>query len=101
MKALFCESTSDIQLLLDRKEVIKMKRTVDCTPVLEAKDKGFSFSLMNSKSEEYIRVHEPRNPVAYPSYTVVINDDAYKDLVRDDKCGTRYNEFSKVNIIIE
>jgi len=103
MKALFCEATLDISLFLSRKEAKKVKRNEYGTPVLEAKTKGCVFNLMNTKIAEYVGIKEPPNidDPNYQVYWIRISDNAYADLVRDWRCGTRYGNTSKINIIID
>jgi hypothetical protein len=98
MRVLFCETTSDISLLLTRKQVVELRRTKECTPSFEAESKGLLFHLMGTQSKEYIKVREPRRD--YNHYWVLISDSAYEDLVRSDECGTRYGNSSKVKVCV-
>ena len=98
MRALFCETTSDISLLLSRLEAVRLRRTKECTPSLEAESKGLVFHLMGTQSKEYIRIREPQGD--YNHYWVTINDSAYDDLIRNGECGTRYGNSSKVKVFV-
>jgi len=98
MRVLFCETTSDISFLLSRKEVIELRRTEDCTPLFEAESKGLIFHLMGTQSEKYLGVKEPKGD--YNHYWVTISEQAYQDLVKNDECGTRYGNSSKVKVCI-
>ncbi len=101
MRALFCEVTSDISLFLSEKEIQELRRIDGSCRVLSASNHGLEFSLMNCDKPYYIRVHEPREIKGFPSYTIVINDSAYNDLVRNGRCGTRYGDSSKIHVIRE
>jgi hypothetical protein len=98
MRVLFCEKTSDISYLLSRKEAIELKRTKHFTPSLEAESKGLIFHLMGTQSKKYMGVKEPRGD--YNHYWTTISDQACQDLLRDDECGTRYGNFSRVKVCI-
>ena len=100
MKSIFCEDTLDISIILSRKEVLNLKRNKYRTPVLEVEDKERIFHLMNTESKEYIGILEPRN-LSNPHYWIRINDNAYMDLIRNDICGTRYGNSSKINIFVK
>jgi hypothetical protein len=54
MKVRFCEKTNDISFVLSKKETVKVKRHEFFTPVLDAKNKGLIFHLMNCSSKHYI-----------------------------------------------
>lgn len=102
MKIKFCKKTEDISFRIFREEAINLKRKRDefFTPVLDAKDKGLTFHLMNCSSKHYIQFIKP----AFKSYNhryVKINDIAYRDLIAGGKCGTRYENGPKINIIVE
>ena len=98
MRVLFCETTADISLLLTREETISLKRTKEYAPVLEAETKGLVFHLIGTESKEYMIVREPRGD--YNHYWVSISDSAYEDLVRNNECGHRYGNSSKVKVCV-
>jgi len=98
MRAVFCETTSDISLLLTRKEVVGLRRTREFSPSLEAKTKGFVFHLIGTKSAGYMKVREPQGD--YNHYWVSISDSAYDVLIRMDECGDRYGSSSKVKVCV-
>lgn len=102
MRAMFCEDTQDITLILSRTEAERLKSTKEITPFLNAGDKGIEFSLMNSnpKNKCGIQIIEPRSP-SYPHYTIKISDIDYESLIRDGRCGTRYGNSSKLSIVID
>jgi len=102
MKALFCESTADISLVVSKHEAEKLKHTQEATLFLHAEHKGLAFSLMNSnpKDTSYIQIMEPKNKSAL-HYYIKMSDRAYADLMRDGQCGTRYGMSSKIHVTID
>lgn len=99
MKAIFCETTLDISLLLTPQEAAGSKRKKDCAPALEAESKGLIFHLIGTKSKEYLKVIEPSGD--YNHYWISISDLAYEDLIKSNRCGTIYGNSSKISISVE
>lgn len=101
MKALFCEETLDISIILSSDDVKGLKRDETITPILDMEYNGRNFLVMNSeKCKHYIDVIEPLNP-SYQHYAVKLSDKAYEDLIRHKKCGDRYGGASKISVIID
>lgn len=99
MRAIFCDVSSDITLLLTKKEIADFKRTEDCSNVFEAKTKGYLFSLIGTQSQEYIKVREPTK--GNENFWISISDSAYYDLVRNNECGTRFGNSYKIKICLD
>ncbi len=102
MKALYSED-GDINIILSRKESEALKGTVESTPLLGVESKnGRTFRIlypMSPPAKDYIEVRANLNP-DYPHFAVRLRDDAYADLLREGRCGTRYGEAKKVNVHI-
>jgi len=108
MKVLFCRETLDITYLVSAEEAASKRRTPEGTPVLTAEvgtgNDELVFHLMNTRSETYIGVREPRGD--WNHYWVTLSDAAWHQLERDGHCGTRYKSSSlygsssKVNVCI-
>jgi hypothetical protein len=99
MRAVFCETTLDIILLLSRKEIVDLRRTEECTPYLDVETKGVVFHLSGIQSKEYMKIREPEKNGN--DYWIKINDSAYDELVRNNRCGTRYGNSSKVTVCLD
>ena len=98
MRVLYCEKTSDITHMLSSREAADLRRTLECSLVLEAESKGFTFHLIGSRSKDYMQVREPRGD--YKHFWTAISDAAWNDLRRNHECGTRYGDSSKVKVCI-
>ncbi len=106
MKVLFCKETGDINYMLSRSEAKGLKREKGYTPILTAEFGDFTFHLSNSvivKESPHgsgIQLIEPRNKF-YLHYHTKITDKTYGELICNERCGTRYGNSSKLNIIID
>ena len=104
MRVIYCEQTQDINLILTQEEKTELKGDEYHTPIIHAENKGLKFNLMNTnsgfkESDPAIKVIPPKAKTL--PYYIKINDSAYEELDKLGKCGTRYNEFSKINILIQ
>jgi len=106
MRALYCEATCDINLILEEGELKELRRSQYATPVLSAESKRRTFCLMNPSSANkvpgQIDVKEPRqSDDSCQTYFIRIGDEALQTLMRDGRVGTRRAGGSKVNVILE
>jgi hypothetical protein len=100
IKVLFCETTGDINYMLSKSDVKELKREDAYTPILTAECREFVFHLTNSaRVKSGVKLTEPRNQ-QYLHYYARMSDSAYEELVSQGRCGTRYGNSSKLNIII-
>ena len=100
-RVIFCEKTSDIQLILSRQEAVETKRQQSATPFLNVRHDGNVFRLFNpEKTKEYIDVLSRQIEGGY-DYMVKVSDRALDDLLANRNCGTRYMAASKFNIHLE
>ena len=101
MKVIFCQETRDINYLLSKSEARELKRNGSFVPILTAECGEFTFHLANSpRVTSSIKLTEPRNQQFLHYYTR-ISDSAYEELASQGRCGTRYGNSSKLNIIID
>ncbi len=102
MRLRFCPTTTDIFSILSDEEATVARRTEGMTPHLKASDGEVAVTFMNVDGKDYIKVMEPWEPNACGEYCVKVNDEAFGDLMRNGRCGTRYGGLSaKVNLHLE
>ena len=98
MKEMFCKQTSDITLILSEEEARQLKRSKEATPCLTSEGETTIFHIMNTQTKDYIKVKEPVLPS--PGYWITLGDVAYRDLLTNKRCGTRYGDASKINVLV-
>jgi hypothetical protein len=108
MKAMFCEKTFDLHLLLDKEDNSALSE--HGYSFLTAHDKGYHFWLKKFESGEEtfisiydgIGVHMPEpDMLQKEAWHVRITEETYQRLKKQREIGTRYNEQSKIKIFLE
>jgi hypothetical protein len=106
MRALFCESTLDINLILSKAEIDFIRKSKQSTLSLCAGcgEREFYLSRYSDLVEtqiDYIDVVEPKQEQDIPTWMVTLSDRAYEDLALQGKCGTRYVAESKITVSLD
>ena len=101
MRVLFCETTRDITYLVSDDDIKEFTPTEEAFPSLSVRVKGFDFYLghLMFSTKTYMKITEPKQD--HDVFWTNLSNDAFKDLIANKKCGTRYAGASKITVIID